>query len=212
MSVQINHPSHWNPTSLRFFLRFSFALISSHLISHLLPLLLCHSFKALITHYSVTPLSGITLCAAVDHFRCLAALQATVPHSYDLFVAAIAAVTNLAEAVDLNDELTEAVRRGEVGSREAADLAERIAHVQKLYRHGVPTAAWVPDAAADTCMCCTSTRFGTLRRRHHCRNCGNIICSNCCRAGSISEDVQMDKVREWKRGQDGESGSFPFGF
>ena len=37
---------------------------------------------------------------------------------------------------------------------------------------------WVRDDAVTMCMTCT-THFTTLRRRHHCRACGKIVCSNC---------------------------------
>ena len=37
---------------------------------------------------------------------------------------------------------------------------------------------WVRDDAVTMCMACT-TAFRTLRRRHHCRACGMIVCNNC---------------------------------
>lgn len=37
---------------------------------------------------------------------------------------------------------------------------------------------WVPDSKADRCMCC-SAQFGVLRRRHHCRLCGTVVCWSC---------------------------------
>jgi len=37
---------------------------------------------------------------------------------------------------------------------------------------------WVPDAERDSCVKC-STPFSTFNRRHHCRHCGNIFCSDC---------------------------------
>eukprot|EP01088_Endostelium_zonatum_P001650 TRINITY_DN1198_c1_g1_i1.p1 TRINITY_DN1198_c1_g1~~TRINITY_DN1198_c1_g1_i1.p1 ORF type:complete len:943 (-),score=204.18 TRINITY_DN1198_c1_g1_i1:147-2975(-) len=39
---------------------------------------------------------------------------------------------------------------------------------------------WVPDGSVKECMIC-GIGFTTLRRRHHCRKCGNIGCSNCTR-------------------------------
>ena len=38
---------------------------------------------------------------------------------------------------------------------------------------------WVPDAEAPNCMIC-STKFTVVKRRHHCRSCGKVLCSNCC--------------------------------
>lgn len=39
-------------------------------------------------------------------------------------------------------------------------------------------APWVPDAHARTCHSCDQ-RFTVLRRRHHCRACGQVICARC---------------------------------
>ncbi|XP_057378844.1 myotubularin-related protein 4-like isoform X3 [Daphnia carinata] len=41
-----------------------------------------------------------------------------------------------------------------------------------------PPILWVPDHLAPTCMRC-STTFWIARRRHHCRNCGKVFCSDC---------------------------------
>jgi len=37
---------------------------------------------------------------------------------------------------------------------------------------------WLPDREAPHCMICGS-QFSVIKRRHHCRNCGKIICSGC---------------------------------
>ncbi|CAH2324276.1 pleckstrin homology domain-containing family F member 1 [Pelobates cultripes] len=46
-------------------------------------------------------------------------------------------------------------------------------------RPTVHAAAWIPDKATDICMRCTETKFSTLTRRHHCRNCGFVVCQEC---------------------------------
>ncbi|XP_033231904.1 lateral signaling target protein 2 homolog isoform X2 [Belonocnema kinseyi] len=38
--------------------------------------------------------------------------------------------------------------------------------------------AWVPDNDAPRCMACQAG-FTVVRRRHHCRNCGNVFCGRC---------------------------------
>ncbi|CAH0761384.1 unnamed protein product [Diatraea saccharalis] len=38
---------------------------------------------------------------------------------------------------------------------------------------------WMPDDISRECYEC-ALRFSTLRRRHHCRVCGQIFCSRCC--------------------------------
>lgn len=37
---------------------------------------------------------------------------------------------------------------------------------------------WVPDELVDSCTSCRLS-FNLIRRRHHCRNCGQIYCNNC---------------------------------
>ncbi|KYR00698.1 pleckstrin (PH) domain-containing protein [Tieghemostelium lacteum] len=37
---------------------------------------------------------------------------------------------------------------------------------------------WIPDNDALECMICTA-KFTTIRRRHHCRRCGNVVCGKC---------------------------------
>lgn len=38
---------------------------------------------------------------------------------------------------------------------------------------------WVPDNSTNNCMQC-NLKFSILRRRHHCRCCGQLLCSSCC--------------------------------
>lgn len=40
-------------------------------------------------------------------------------------------------------------------------------------------AVWVPDAEATHCMNCKKTQFTMIVRRHHCRNCGAVVCGPC---------------------------------
>lgn len=37
---------------------------------------------------------------------------------------------------------------------------------------------WVPDELVSVCTLC-SLQFTFIRRKHHCRNCGQIFCNNC---------------------------------
>lgn len=37
---------------------------------------------------------------------------------------------------------------------------------------------WIPDTAVSACMVCTDP-FTKIRRRHHCRMCGHVICGPC---------------------------------
>lgn len=40
-------------------------------------------------------------------------------------------------------------------------------------------AHWVPDARADHCHRCEQPFGHLLRRKHHCRCCGNVVCASC---------------------------------
>lgn len=40
---------------------------------------------------------------------------------------------------------------------------------------------WTPDAEVTNCVGC-NVKFDFLKRRHHCRRCGQIFCNNCCSA------------------------------
>ncbi|KAM4614527.1 pleckstrin homology domain-containing family F member 1 [Discoglossus pictus] len=47
---------------------------------------------------------------------------------------------------------------------------------QPSTEHAAP---WIPDKATDICMRCTQTKFTTITRKHHCRNCGFVVCHEC---------------------------------
>jgi hypothetical protein len=53
---------------------------------------------------------------------------------------------------------------------------------------------WMPDSAAKACCGC-STTFGVATRRHHCRACGKIFCSDCANAKMfLAGDTQPSRV------------------
>ncbi|XP_060584910.1 uncharacterized protein LOC132740860 isoform X2 [Ruditapes philippinarum] len=39
--------------------------------------------------------------------------------------------------------------------------------------------SWQPDQEAQSCPLC-KVKFGGLKRRHHCRQCGHVVCNKCC--------------------------------
>jgi len=43
---------------------------------------------------------------------------------------------------------------------------------------GTDAPVWVPDAEAKSCSLCTG-KFTFTNRRHHCRQCGNVVCGPC---------------------------------
>ncbi|XP_051786772.1 myotubularin-related protein 4 isoform X1 [Erpetoichthys calabaricus] len=70
---------------------------------------------------------------------------------------------------------------------------------------------WVPDHMASHCFSCDS-EFWLAKRRHHCRNCGNVFCGSCCHlkqpipeqqlydpvlvCNSCFDQIQVSKARE----------------
>ena len=44
----------------------------------------------------------------------------------------------------------------------------------------VPKSRWIPDSASNSCQICHK-KFSLFFRRHHCRGCGKLICSECSR-------------------------------
>jgi hypothetical protein len=56
-------------------------------------------------------------------------------------------------------------------------------------------AHWIPDDKADTCMHCHTTKFSAYNRRHHCRNCGNIICDGCSKKRFLLLHLDAKPVR-----------------
>jgi len=67
---------------------------------------------------------------------------------------------------------------------------------------------WQPDAAAETCTEC-SEKFTFFNRRHHCRLCGLIYCSDCSTHRVCTQEAlavarnEIDKVKETHRVCDG---------
>ena len=48
---------------------------------------------------------------------------------------------------------------------------------------------WIKDELANECMVCKTERFTLLNRRHHCRRCGRIVCSNCSKQFTLINDI-----------------------
>ena len=59
---------------------------------------------------------------------------------------------------------------------------------------GVLKPVWIPDEEAPQCMNC-SQRFTVLRRRHHCRACGRVLCSGCCSSRARLEYMECKETR-----------------
>lgn len=56
-------------------------------------------------------------------------------------------------------------------------------------------AHWVPDDKSDSCMHCRATKFSTYNRKHHCRNCGIIVCDGCSKKRFLLLHLDTKPVR-----------------
>ncbi|KAL5967158.1 hypothetical protein TSMEX_005222, partial [Taenia solium] len=54
-------------------------------------------------------------------------------------------------------------------ARQAAGLGEFL----------LKSPVWIPNSVATHCMVCLTTEFTMVQRRHHCRNCGKVVCGKC---------------------------------
>lgn len=56
------------------------------------------------------------------------------------------------------------------------NVAEEMAALLKL---GKQQPYWIPDNVSPNCMQC-NLKFSIIKRRHHCRACGQVLCATCC--------------------------------
>jgi len=56
------------------------------------------------------------------------------------------------------------------------------------------TAGWVLDDEVDSCMQC-AVNFSLFRGKHHCRNCGDIICNDCSRTRIVLSNIKSSKAQ-----------------
>ncbi|XP_059490567.1 myotubularin-related protein 3 isoform X2 [Neocloeon triangulifer] len=74
---------------------------------------------------------------------------------------------------DSVDSMAEHAANGSLNSRPASDVSWETVEE----KDALPT-LWMPDHAVRRCMGC-DTEFWLGRRKHHCRNCGQIFCNDC---------------------------------
>ncbi|XP_062845910.1 pleckstrin homology domain-containing family F member 1 [Trichomycterus rosablanca] len=56
---------------------------------------------------------------------------------------------------------------------------------------------WVPDSATHHCMRCPRL-FTLAQRKHHCRNCGFVVCNSCSKGRAILKNISHKPVRVCK--------------
>jgi len=58
-------------------------------------------------------------------------------------------------------------------------------------KKGLQNVVWVPDGSVSKCMRCDAS-FTFTKRKHHCRLCGAVVCSDCSNYKLSLVDVQQD--------------------
>lgn len=66
-------------------------------------------------------------------------------------------------------------------------------YMSKIYPKS--TTEWIDDNMVKKCQICRST-FGIINRKHHCRACGGVFCSECCNTYSVIPSHLFDKPDE----------------
>ncbi|XP_037910013.1 RUN and FYVE domain-containing protein 2 isoform X2 [Hermetia illucens] len=81
-----------------------------------------------------------------------------------------------------------------VSKLQVSELQEKVQTAEKVNNQNEPANVWIPDKDATHCKGC-SREFSMTRRKHHCRNCGEVFCHNCSeQAASLpNERGQMGK-------------------
>ncbi|CAN8004053.1 unnamed protein product [Ixodes hexagonus] len=75
------------------------------------------------------------------------------------------------------DQLLEEEGEEEEGVEEEDNFLPPLSEEEQLLGKVKPF--WIPDVDAPACMLC-DVKFTVLKRRHHCRACGKVLCSSCC--------------------------------
>uniref|UniRef100_A0A1L8E370 Putative smad anchor for receptor activation n=1 Tax=Nyssomyia neivai TaxID=330878 RepID=A0A1L8E370_9DIPT len=72
-----------------------------------------------------------------------------------------------------SDDFTPMAQPPAVESSAERRLSTQMQHLGKVAPY------WVPDNVTNFCMQC-NLKFSLIKRRHHCRACGQVLCSTCC--------------------------------
>ncbi|EDW02149.1 uncharacterized protein LOC6559938 [Drosophila grimshawi] len=76
-------------------------------------------------------------------------------------------------------EVGAAEENGDDGEADESPIYEAVGYSDPHANLGKVPPIWVPDNMATQCMQCQQ-KFTMIKRRHHCRACGKVLCSVCC--------------------------------
>ncbi|KAJ8412390.1 hypothetical protein AAFF_G00127260 [Aldrovandia affinis] len=100
-------------------------------------------------------------------------------------------ITCLRESDDSEEEDSLSDRSDDRFSEGSWDRVERKdTEVSSVPECLLQVTRWVPDHMASHCFNC-DCEFWIAKRRHHCRNCGNVFCKDCCHLKLPIPDQQL---------------------
>eukprot|EP00730_Choanoeca_flexa_P004146 TRINITY_DN11612_c0_g4_i2.p1 TRINITY_DN11612_c0_g4~~TRINITY_DN11612_c0_g4_i2.p1 ORF type:complete len:436 (+),score=83.23 TRINITY_DN11612_c0_g4_i2:223-1530(+) len=152
------------------------------------------SLRRLVEHYMSHPVGEQVLIQPLDivdfHHEIVSQFESTAAEVRR----AVLHADDLIEVLSLQRLLQTADARNRLSPDDIEEFDESLEELRTRFGAGLPSDRWIPDSHTDTCQCCQVTQFGTLRRRHHCRNCGKLV-AMCCVVGSVqAPGIQLEKV------------------
>jgi len=81
----------------------------------------------------------------------------------------------LAESVKIREEWIEKIQGAQ---NQLKEKTKTLAPVKRDSVVASTAPVWIPDHECKTCAIC-ELKWTTFNRRHHCRQCGSVICHNC---------------------------------
>ncbi|KAF4522111.1 hypothetical protein B566_EDAN012737 [Ephemera danica] len=95
------------------------------------------------------------------------------------------------------------------GAEEATALEDQqVQPLSLLQSLGVMPPYWVPDSEAPMCMHCEA-KFTVIKRRHHCRACGKVLCSRCCSQKARLQYLENAEARVSEEDDSGSNSNSP---
>jgi hypothetical protein len=71
--------------------------------------------------------------------------------------------------------------------------------IHRVYlRYGQYKVGWIIDEDVKKCLIC-NLKFGLLQRKHHCRNCGSVICSSCSTHRAVIRQLKNETTSLFSR-------------
>ena len=119
--------------------------------------------QALLLHYAKHLIKDVCLTSTVDLFACYNEMQAARSQCAGMYSHAIEAAENLSEALELEHDILEAAKLGELADASFKDLLKRLKRIKILYCHGVPTVS--DDCVYIKNVCSTAQPKLSLLRR-----------------------------------------------